>query len=395
MASFQKYTTKDGVRWMYKYYSTIDPVTGKKKQSTKRGFKTKKEAQLDAATVEIELTNGTFVKEKNTTFAEFAPRWLSLYSKTQNVKDSTVASRQVSINRMLKSFKYIMLKDITKEMYQDYLITLKKDGYSKETIISTHATAKMLFKKAKQMEIIKINPTVDAIVPAFNQTIDELENETELPKYFEKDELISFLEIAEKHGMDKDYAVFLTLAYTGMRVGELCALKWKDINFAEKSISITKTYWNKTNNTRNYTLNTPKTKSSKRLILVDDELINELKRYKTLQLEIMMRYRNSYHDQDFVFPKLTQFHGYPEKPKVIESRLTRLLRLSGLNINLTPHSFRHTHTSLLAEAGAELLQIMERLGQKDEKITRNVYMHVTKKLKKDAVDKFRKLMNGI
>lgn len=72
MASFQKYTTKkEGTLWMYKYYSTIDPVTGKKKPSTKRGFKTKKEAQLDAAKTEQDIANGTFINEdKQITFEQ-------------------------------------------------------------------------------------------------------------------------------------------------------------------------------------------------------------------------------------------------------------------------------------------------------------------------------------
>ncbi|WP_042227919.1 Arm DNA-binding domain-containing protein [Paenibacillus popilliae] len=55
MASFQKYKTKDGYKWMYKFYTTIDPLTGKKKQSTKRGFNSRKEAQLDAAKTEQDL----------------------------------------------------------------------------------------------------------------------------------------------------------------------------------------------------------------------------------------------------------------------------------------------------------------------------------------------------
>lgn len=395
MASFQKYKTKDGVRWMYKYYSSVDPLTGKKKQTTKRGFYSKKEAQLDAAKVELEIADGTFVSEKEITFSEFAPQWIKIYSSTKNVKISTITTREVCIRRMLKYFKHIMLKNVSKTMYQDYLISLKNDGYSKETIISTHATAKMLFGKAHELDIIKINPTAGATIPAFNKTVDELENDGELPKYFEKNELVHFLQTAKQYGIDKDYATFLTLAYTGMRVGELCALKWKDVNFEEKSISITKTYWNKTNNTVQYTLNTPKTKSSKRVILINEMVIGELKKLKSLQNEVMMRYRIEYYDGDFIFAKLNQFYGYPEKPKVIDKRLKRLLKLSGLNGNLTPHSFRHTHTSLLAEAGVGLTEIMERLGQKDEKITRNVYLHVTKKLKRDAVDKFEKLINSI
>lgn len=62
--------------------------------------------------------------------------------------------------------------------------------------------------------------------------------------------------------------------------------------------------------------------------------------------------------------------------------MARLLRMSGLNPDLKPHSLRHTHTSLLAEAGVSLEQIMERLGHTDDQITKNVYLHITQEMKK-------------
>lgn len=72
-----------------------------------------------------------------------------------------------------------------------------------------------------------------------------------------------------------------------------------------------------------------------------------------------------------------------------------LLKIAELNTNLTPHSLRHTHTSLLAEAGVSLPQIMERLGHKDEDTTKNVYLHVTKEMKKEASQKFKELMENL
>jgi integrase len=63
--------------------------------------------------------------------------------------------------------------------------------------------------------------------------------------------------------------------------------------------------------------------------------------------------------------------------------------------NLTPHSLRHTHTSLLAEAGTSLEQIMERLGHTDDKTTKQVYLHMTKTMKKEASHKFAKLMENL
>lgn len=75
--------------------------------------------------------------------------------------------------------------------------------------------------------------------------------------------------------------------------------------------------------------------------------------------------------------------------------MRRLLKLSGLNEMLTPHSLRHTHTSLLAEAGVGLHEIMQRLGHKDDDTTRNVYLHVTKTKKKEASHKFGQLMSNL
>ncbi|MGE7604678.1 tyrosine-type recombinase/integrase [Peribacillus sp. NPDC097675] len=62
---------------------------------------------------------------------------------------------------------------------------------------------------------------------------------------------------------------------------------------------------------------------------------------------------------------------------------------------MTPHSLRHTHTSLLAEARVSLEQIMDRLGHIDDQITKNVYLHVTQDMKKEASHKFAELMRSL
>ena len=73
--------------------------------------------------------------------------------------------------------------------------------------------------------------------------------------------------------------MFLILSYTGIRVGELVALKWKYIDFVNHTISITKTYYNEKNNTIQYQLLPPKTRKSRRKIIVDEEVINTLKKH--------------------------------------------------------------------------------------------------------------------
>ena len=78
------------------------------------------------------------------------------------------------------------------------------------------------------------------------------------------------------------------------------------------------------------------------------------------------------------------------------TQTSRIINLfSIITFKITPHVFRHTHTSLLAEANVPLHEIMDRLGHQDDTTTRKVYLHVTKDKKKDASQKFAKLLQGI
>ncbi|MFZ3591639.1 tyrosine-type recombinase/integrase [Bacillus sp. DJP31] len=92
--------------------------------------------------------------------------------------------------------------------------------------------------------------------------------------------------------------------------------------------------------------------------------------------------RDEYYNKDFIFGKMERQFGYPIVIKTVRNRMKRILTISGLNTELTPHSLRHTHMSLLAEARVSLGQIMDRLDYIDDQITKNVYLHVPQEMKK-------------
>ena len=342
-----------------------------------------------------ELAQGTFIQESSITFKQYSEEWLRNYGNFCKVKESTVRVRDHEIRRLLTYLAHIKLKDISQQRYQDALNDLKFQGLAETTIDGIHVTGRMIFKKAIQSKLIKNDPTLYATVPKTSKTVEELEEEDEVVKYLEKEELSLFLKTAKEKGLDKDYPVFLLLSYSGIRVGEMCALKWKDIDFEQGTLNITKTYYNPTNNIKNYKLLPPKTLASKRKISIDVVVLDELKKYKAQQNIGRMENRGTYYDKDFIFTKETNYLGYPEIVKTIQRRMKRLLKLAKLNENLTPHSLRHTHTSLLAEASVSLPEIMERLGHKDDKITKQVYMHTTKSMKKEASRKFSELMKSL
>jgi integrase len=383
-----------GSKWAFTIDIGIDPITGKRKQKVKSSFNTKQEAEESATALIHELNQGTYLEETDKTFSDFAKEWLPVYSEAKDVKPGTIRVRLHEIGKLLPYFSQLKLKDINRKMYQDALNDLKVQGYSESTRDGVNRTGRMIFRKALELELIKKNPTEFAYVKKDKKTIEQLEEE-ELPNYLEKEELALFLKTAKERGLEHDYLAFLILSYSGIRVGELIALKWKDIDFVHHTISITKTFYNPSNNALKYQLVTPKTRKSRRKIIVDEDVINALKEHKKVQEAVIERLGAAYYNQDFIFAKMERQYGYPIVIKNVRDRMKRLLRIAGLNEDLTPHSLRHTHTSLLAEARVSLEQIMDRLGHTDDQITKNVYLHVTLEMKKEASQKFSELMRSL
>ncbi|MET1178286.1 site-specific integrase [Peribacillus simplex] len=237
-------------------------------------------------------------------------------------------------------------------MYQNSLNDLKKkEQLAHNTISGINGTARMIYKRAMEQDLLLADPTEYAFIPKDKKTVEDIENKKVEDKYLEKYELKTFLDTAKTLCEIDDYVIFLTLSWTGLRAGEFVALKWKDINFEGNTINITKTY-NPKNNTKDYKLLPPKTNGSIRKIDVEDEVINTLHKHRLKQKEIKLQVGNEYYDKDFVFGRLNApYFGYPNFIKTIENRMESLLtKTRAINKRLTPHSLRHTNTSLLARS---------------------------------------------
>ncbi|WP_260399497.1 site-specific integrase [Peribacillus simplex] len=141
-----------------------------------------------------------------------------------------------------------------------------------------------------------------------------------------------------------------------------------------------------------YQLLTPKTKKSIRTIMIDDGLIALFKAHKREQMELKMKQRLVYEDQDFIFAENI---GHPRVMKQVVLRLQRLMKHLDVDKHIPPHSFRHTHTSLLIESGAGVKEIQERLGHSDINTTMNIYAHMTKNIEEKTSHKFSELTKGL
>jgi integrase len=260
---------KRGDKWAYSVHNPNHTVTGGPRKLTKSGFRTKKEAQLVANKLEETIAKGGVIQEANITFEDFANEWVDYYA-TQ-VKVSSVRARKIAMKHLVSVWGAFPLKKITKHMYQSRIDTLSQ-GYSHNYIDSIHTTGNMIFKHAIRKDLLRLNPTVGFVMPKKQISVQDIEDLSIKDKFLELNELKLFLSVAKEHGLSMDHLLFATLAYTGMRSGELLALKWSDINFQKKTLRITKTYYNPNNNNTDYKLGSPKTKNSIRIIMIDDKL---------------------------------------------------------------------------------------------------------------------------
>ncbi len=347
---------------------------GKRVKTTKSGFRTKREAQEAVKKAELEIAAGTFV-QGSIPFHEFANKWLDEHS--QFIKESTADRYRIKVRQISEYFAGKKLDQISRFDIQQYINKLAQER-SLANVSEFKVTLKQIFDTACKYDVLSKNPCTYIKIPPCKVKPRQR-------TYMEKETLIKFLETAKLFYDDKTHAIFFTLAYTGMRVSELSALQWTDINFDDKTISIDKSLYQTTG--RSYTITTPKTQQSIRKIVISDELVNELKMQKSRQNKYRILHGTEYDNQGFVFADekgrpIFQYDIY-NKSKTISKKI---------NFHVHPHLFRHTHTSLLAEAGVSLEVIQERLGHANDATTKEIYLHVTKSLKNEAAEKFSKLL---
>lgn len=372
----RKKETKKGIRWSY--VIELGAINGERKRIQKGGFLTKKEAQIAKAKVLEELENGGIFKESDISMNEFLDYWYENYVKL-NCKHHTQLSYSNTIKHLKKSFGNYKLKNLTPIMIQNYVNQRFKNGAS----INTLKNFKIVFKTAMKYaifpcEFIKENPLQNIIIPKRKEEKEKIEVIS--LKQFQ--ELISLVPEQPRYKL-----AFLIAFHTGMRVSEVCGLTWDNVDLKNNILHIKHNiiYYKGT-----FTLSSTKSKSSERIIIIGDSLKNILMEEKERQKELKKDYRELYYKGDnFV---CCHDSGKPTSPTSIVNLCAYTLIKRGLSFKFNFHMLRHTHATLLMEAGANIVDISKRLGHKNTSITLDIYSHVTQKMKNDTVDIFEKLI---
>ena len=324
--------------WFCKFY--YKDSAGVRHQKKKRGFRLQREArEWERHFLEVHA------RTPNTSFSSFA----SIYLKDMEIrlrKSTMLTKRQVIENRLVSYFGNKPITEIGPvdiRAWQNWL--LEHSGYSPTYLKAIHNQLSAMFNYAVKYYGLPQNPS-HKCGPIGSDTRHTVNSWT-------KDAFDLF--IGSNQDNPVSYTAFLTLYYTGMRIGELLALTLEDLDTKEKSIHITKSLQRIH---REDIITPPKTAKSKRDISIPDFLCTQLNKYIT---------QNKLESGE---SRLFSFTKY-----FLHKEIRRGCALSGVPL-IRIHDIRHSHASLLIELGFSPLLIAERLGHEKVETTLNIYSHL-------------------
>lgn len=359
--------------WFYNIPDGKDPVTGKRKVIYKSGFATQEEAEAERAKILLEKTAGLYVESTKQTVSEYMDSWLRM--KKTRVRYGTWLHYETMIRTHVNpKIGHLLLKDVRpSDLYNFYERLLSgSKPLAPQYIVHMHRMLYSAFEHAaSNLELIKKNVVKQVEPPKVPSKQMQIWN---------RNQLFHFLKYAKK---DRYFIAFLLAASTGMRKGEIIALRWKDIDF-HSNILMVRQGMAKTENGKQP--REPKTKSSIRPITLPELVIGALLEHKHKQEQ--EKKNPSYKDHGFV---IQTSKGTPLSDRNLSRTWYRLVEGADLPM-IRFHDLRHTHSSLLLEAGENIKVISERLGHASSQITMDVYSHLLPNMQAGAAVKVQKIL---
>lgn len=370
---------KTGDTWSYVF--DLPSINGKRKQKRKRGFKSESEARraMNEAMNELE-DRGQIIEPSKMVYSNYLDQWYESYVLVNTKLNTQKAHKTVIENRIKPILGNYKLKQLSPAILQKFLNDLK-NNYSKNYISNIYGVLSGSLKYAVYpLQLLKENPMLYVQMPKFDHVVPSKEDLKVISK-------VDYLKILERYPFGSTFYIPCVIAWnTGLRVGEVCALQWSDIDLENATISVSKTL---VNDNGKWVRGTTKTKTSVRTIAIGDTLLNDLKRWKKYQKEMQLKYGKAYLKSDYVCVREDGNLVTTDTIKVLSRVVNKKL---GICFNF--HSFRHTHATMLIEAGVPMKVIQERLGHSNMATTADTYSHITKNIEQSAIKQFEKLINA-
>jgi len=349
MAGIRKrcWENKSGKHFCYEINCVINGV-----QVRRSGFKTKQDAQdkLDEVTKEIST---------NIRLNELCNCYNNEHCKL-HCKDSTITLYE-GYSKNLKEIINKKAKEITKRDLDLLILNWKQEDLSNKSINNIIGYLRSVFAYGITNKWVSNNPAKE---------VKKLPKITREIKYLTSDEMKEFLDVIKTFPINK-YLPLLVDLYSGMRISELLAIEWSDIDTENCTISVNKQYYKGR-------LSTTKTYKSTRKITVPDFIIEKLQELKSSQKVL----------SKIVF--CSDSGGYISQDKFVLHWFKKAMRLIGKD-DYNFHCLRHTYATYLLSNGVPLKFVQEQLGHSTPQTTLNVYNHIMPNVNFEAMNLLKKI----
>lgn len=324
-------------KWLIQYRYT--DWQGKRRKSTKRGFATKREAE--------EWLRNFLITQKADFDMKFEDFWKMYCADMETrLREHTMRTKKYIVElKILPYFGNKRVNDITAADIRQWQNELIKMGYSPIYLKTINNQLSAIFNYAVRYYDLKSNPCAKAGSMG--------KSKAEEMDFWTGEEFRKFIDSVMNKRLS--YMAFMTLYWTGMRMGELLALNPKDVDLEKRTISITKSYQRLG---KKDVITPPKTPKSKRVITIPEFLAADIKDYMDSLYELQ--------ENDRLFP-ITKYY--------LEHEMQRGIKESGVK-RIRVHDLRHSHASMLIELGFSPLEIANRLGHEKVETTLNTYAHL-------------------
>lgn len=337
-----------------------DERTNKRKRHTKEGFKTKKEAKAYAIMKENELLKGSIHSNSKIILKDFINEWYTNHICNSDLALNTITNYKARIDtHIIPYMGNMQISKIKVTDVQNFYYHMVKENLKPNTAKRVILVLRKCLTFAKKMKLIN---EVPCDIEFFKETKDKK------IQYWTEEQLIYFLEQIKDTYL---YFPVLLAAFTGMRIGELCGLRYKNVDLNNLRIKVCE-----------QTLND---KLNKTLIHTDILKTSKSNREITIPRFLAKAIEERKHDNDFV---VVNREGEMCNPRNLSMDFTKKVsKYSELKADNSPegyiqlpkisfHDLRHTHATILLLHGENIKVISQRLGHESVKITLDTYSHV-------------------